>query len=65
MVIQILINKFISLSGTCSAGTETDCLTCDSTKHRTFDDTTKKCLCDGGFYDDGENEECKACDHSW
>ena len=47
---------FITIA--CSAGTETDCETCDATKNRVIDSGTGKCLCDGGFYDDGSNEEC-------
>ena len=38
--------NIICLSATCTGTTETECLTCYSASHRTFDSITKKCPCD-------------------
>ena len=57
-----LINFY---SATCFNGTEIDCLTCLPGNIREFYETTGKCYCIGGYYDDGESAKCSLCHHSW
>lgn len=45
---------------TCS--TTPACLTCNSNHHRTLSGVN--CPCDDGYYDDGSNGICRACDYS-
>lgn len=45
----------------CHGGTATNCRVCSSIAKRTFNAATSKCLCQSGYYDDGANELCLAC----
>lgn len=46
---------------TCNDGTS--CLTCDSSKYRSFSSTTNLCKCMNRYYDDGTSTTlCSACD---
>ena len=53
LVLFFLINV---ISQTCSAGLATNCITCRSSKNRTFNSSTGKCDCDTGTYDNGSLE---------
>ena len=44
---------------TCDGGTNTNCLSCNTTDtYRVDDHTNNKCPCDNRYYDDGNNEVC-------
>lgn len=45
----------------CTNGTE--CLTCDPTKLRVYDGTTKLCSCKGGYYEDSLTHLCTLCNY--
>ena len=44
---------------------DTNCLTCESTNHRSHESGSGKCLCTDGYYDDTSNELCGTCHYSW
>lgn len=48
----------------CIKGYDTKCESCDSTTLRSLNSANKQCECKIGFYDDGIEPLCKACDYT-
>ena len=55
---------YILFSKTCNNGAETNCLSCESSYHRSYDNIEHTCLCEDGYYDSG-NLLCDRCHYSW
>eukprot|EP00828_Plagiopyla_frontata_P040220 TRINITY_DN538_c0_g1_i2.p1 TRINITY_DN538_c0_g1~~TRINITY_DN538_c0_g1_i2.p1 ORF type:complete len:1831 (+),score=273.59 TRINITY_DN538_c0_g1_i2:3-5495(+) len=49
-------------TGNCIGKNETECVTCNQSKHRLL--VNNKCVCMDGFFDDGTIEQCKQCHYS-
>ena len=43
--------------GSVTAAADTDCTSCNAEKFREYDETSGKCLCKAGYFDDQNNNE--------
>ncbi len=49
---------------TCSGETSSNCLTCETSNNRSFNNQDGTCLCDNGYFDNGSAAACFACHFS-